>query len=228
MKQHIALSAIALASALAVAAPAQAATNLLTNGSFETGTFAGWTVVSTNTDGYPQSVITYNSSTPYPTGAFGEAVPPPTGSASPDAAGVHGAYFVSDFATQSLSQTINLNPGTYKIGLSLYAPRNGWNNAGDAQISADIGGVQLIGATVHSLVPQSWYNLTGTLTVAAAGFYAASFNFGANRFPSADVVIDQAYVVAAPEVSTWVMMLAGFAGLGFVGYRRNKAATVAA
>ena len=33
---------------------------------------------------------------------------------------------------------------------------------------------------------------------------------------------------AVPEPSTWAMMLAGFAGLGFVGYRRNKAAAVAA
>lgn len=33
---------------------------------------------------------------------------------------------------------------------------------------------------------------------------------------------------AIPETSTWVMMLAGFAGLGFLGYRRNKAASVAA
>ena len=33
---------------------------------------------------------------------------------------------------------------------------------------------------------------------------------------------------AVPEASTWVMMLAGFATLGFVGYRGNKAATFAA
>jgi hypothetical protein len=33
---------------------------------------------------------------------------------------------------------------------------------------------------------------------------------------------------AVPEASTWVMMLAGFAGLGFLGYRRSKAATLAA
>ncbi len=33
---------------------------------------------------------------------------------------------------------------------------------------------------------------------------------------------------AVPEASTWAMMLAGFAGLGFVGYRRNKAASFAA
>jgi hypothetical protein len=35
-------------------------------------------------------------------------------------------------------------------------------------------------------------------------------------------------ITGVPETSTWVMMLAGFAGLGFVGYRRNKAATLAA
>jgi hypothetical protein len=34
-------------------------------------------------------------------------------------------------------------------------------------------------------------------------------------------------LTAVPELSTWAMMLAGFAGLGFVGYRRQKA-TVAA
>jgi hypothetical protein len=35
-------------------------------------------------------------------------------------------------------------------------------------------------------------------------------------------------VSAVPEVSTWAMMLAGFAGLGFLGYRRNKAAILKA
>jgi hypothetical protein len=33
---------------------------------------------------------------------------------------------------------------------------------------------------------------------------------------------------AAPEASTWAMMLAGFAGVGFLGYRRSKATIVAA
>jgi hypothetical protein len=35
-------------------------------------------------------------------------------------------------------------------------------------------------------------------------------------------------VNAVPETSTWAMMLAGFAGLGVLGWRRNKAATFAA
>jgi hypothetical protein len=33
---------------------------------------------------------------------------------------------------------------------------------------------------------------------------------------------------AVPEPSTWAMMLAGFGALGFVGYRRNQAAKLAA
>jgi hypothetical protein len=28
--------------------------------------------------------------------------------------------------------------------------------------------------------------------------------------------------MAAPELSTWAMMLAGFAGLGYAGYRREN------
>jgi hypothetical protein len=35
--------------------------------------------------------------------------------------------------------------------------------------------------------------------------------------------------LTAPEPSTWAMMILGFAGLGFAGYRRaGKAAVVAA
>src|SRR6266852_6309412 len=33
---------------------------------------------------------------------------------------------------------------------------------------------------------------------------------------------------AVPEVSTWAMMILGFAGLGFMTYRRRKSATIAA
>jgi hypothetical protein len=37
------------------------------------------------------------------------------------------------------------------------------------------------------------------------------------------------FVPTVPEPSTWAMMLVGFAGLGFVGYRRSrKAASIAA
>jgi hypothetical protein len=54
-----------------------------------------------------------------------------------------------------------------------------------------------------------------------------------NGFLSDTVASQQLYtnelgsLSAVPETSTWLMMLAGFAGLGFLGARRNKAATLA-
>ena len=79
--------------------------------------------------------------------------------------------------------------------------------------------------------------------------YAELYWPGPNEFsiffgapPASDVVLElvnadgQTYqvnlgepaVVSAPEPSTWAMMLIGFAGLGFVGYRRARAVALAA
>ena len=44
MRQKALLAVFALAAVLLVGAPTAFATNLLTNGSFETGDFTGWTV----------------------------------------------------------------------------------------------------------------------------------------------------------------------------------------
>jgi hypothetical protein len=38
--------------------------------------------------------------------------------------------------------------------------------------------------------------------------------------------LDTLTITAAPEPSTWVMMLLGFAGLGFAGYRKARKASV--
>ena len=42
-----------------------------------------------------------------------------------------------------------------------------------------------------------------------------------------DVRTDGVFQTAVPEASTWAMLTIGFAGLGFAGYRRNKAANAA-
>jgi hypothetical protein len=62
------------------------------------------------------------------------------------------------------------------------------------------------------------FTATSDLTGAAVSLVDTNIAAGGNDFS----------VAAVPEVSTWVMMLAGFAGLGFAGYRRNKSASVAA
>jgi hypothetical protein len=62
------------------------------------------------------------------------------------------------------------------------------------------------------------FKATGSLVGAAVSLVDTNIAAGGNDFS----------VTSVPEVSTWAMMLAGFAGLGFVGYRRNKPASVSA
>jgi choice-of-anchor A domain-containing protein len=56
--------------------------------------------------------------------------------------------------------------------------------------------------------------------------FAASFSGGGELHN--DNLFNGALPSAVPEPSTWAMMLAGFAGLGFVGFRRSRKEPVAA
>ncbi len=231
--QRIALAAVA---AVLATSPALAATNLVTNGSFESG-LTGWTIGGIDNDSplYPPAAITLGSASAYPTGAFGEAVPANgPGSASPDPVGTRAAYFVSDFTVnQSLSQSVALAAGNYQIGFSAYAPSNGYDNAGEAFFSGTIGGVTLASYAVSSRPGTTWQNIAGNLTIASPGIYTVNFVFNTDLFPSKDVVIDQVYIIASdtggpvipaiPEPATWAMLIAGF-GLVGAAMRRRQAA----
>jgi hypothetical protein len=73
-------------------------------------------------------------------------------------------------------------------------------------------------------------------TIASLGFtpgtYVFSWNSSVDSYvvgPAADDSITIQVGSAVPEPSTWAMMLIGFAGLGFAGYRASlKAASIAA
>ncbi len=63
----------------------------------------------------------------------------------------------------------------------------------------------------------------GLVTVGGSGIRDLALNNGTGGGSSWEFgVYSLTYTSGVPEASTWVMMLAGFAGLGFVGYRRNK------
>ena len=209
-------SVIAIAALAAIATSAHASTNLLTNGSFENG-FTGWTLSGTTGDGYPESVITYNNSAPYPTGAFNESVPADTFStASPDAAGTHAAYFVSDEANELLTQTVSLVAGrSYTAGFDYYAPFNGSANNGDALLTGFINGVGSTMLNLGTVTPGAWNEFTYAFTATASGPTQAGFEFEAANVPSKDIVIDRAFITSAvPEPSSWIMMLGGIALMG--------------
>ena len=217
----------------ALATSAHAAVNLLTNGSFEAGT-SGWTIGGAQGDGDPARVIDYNSAS-FITGAYGEAVPPDnSASLSPDAPGDHAFYFVSDVSTETLSQSVFLQAGTYNVGFSAYIPLNGSLNPLDALFTATFAGVQLtpIGYTVGAGPVQTWTHFTGVATILSSGNYSANFAFNTNGSEvdwAKDIVVDRAYITSAvPEPATWGLMITGFGLAGVALRRRRRALTVPA
>jgi hypothetical protein len=213
------VATLAVGLAVAVAGAASASTNLLTNGSFEAdgGSFNGWTLTGTVGDTTPAVVIPFGSSSQYPGGAFGEPIPAGPGTShSSDAVGTHAAYFVSDFTTETLSQTVHLDAGTYTIGFSLYTPQNGLNNPVDALFSGTVAGQTLQSGSVSALPATTWTNFTQTVQIATAGDYTTSFVFQTNGYPAKDIVVDQAFISpgAVPEPMSWALMIMGMGSLG--------------
>ena len=210
--------------AFAVCAPATAATNLVLNGRFESG-LTNWALTGGNTGDFPPVAINYNSATPYPSGAFAEAVTPDNPvSPSPDAVGNRAAYFVSDFANPHvLSQTINVGPGRYIFGLSTYAPKNGLKNKGDATFTASFAGVQAANFMVSSQPSQTWKLYSAPVTIAVGGPQTITLSFSTNFKPSKDIVVDRVHVMAVREPQSWATMILGF-GMVAGALRRRHAA----
>ena len=190
--------------------------SVITNGGFETGSFSGWTVNTGGDPSFPQVVIGYGNTNAYPTGAFGESIP-----AAP-AGGVYGAYFVSDKYTQSISQTISLLAGAeYVVSYDIYSPKNGQSNPFDATLQSKTDG-NLSPLFTAKTLGNGW-TVYSALFTADAGPYNFSLNFTPEGVPAADFVVDNVSIAGAvPEPATWGMMILGFLGLGFLGYRRKS------
>lgn len=204
-----------------LAAPllANAAPNLLFNGSFESG-LVGWSAVSSVGTIYPPAVISYG-----PTSAFGGPVTPDNAmSMSPDAVGGSALYFVDDNATQTVSQNFNvLVAGVYTAGFSAFAPANGHGNPINAAYSVTIDGNPVASSNVGALASASWSALSGNYNL-AAGSHSFVISFVTLGGASAkDLVLDRAFVTAVPEPGTYGMMALGLAMLGgMVRLRRRR------
>jgi hypothetical protein len=232
MKSALLSSALALT---ILATPAGAATNLLSNGSFENG-FTGWSVnLGPPPEGTAPVVIDYNQASAYPSGAFGEAVGTNNvASASPDAVGTKLAYFSSDTANpHTLSQLVNLVAGvTYNIGFDYYAPANGISNPFDATLGFFVDGSQ-VGSVLRAGSPagtqaQTWINYSSSFVAQSSGPQTIDFQYRGLGITAADFGVDRVFVTAAvPEPGTWAMMLLGFGAIGASMRRRRRVSAIA-
>jgi len=233
------LTVAALTAGLAIAGGASAATNLVTNGSFELGAdgLQGWTLISTgnvNAQGYSPTVVivTDGVARPYPTGAFNEGVGPDNapGPFAGDG-GTRAVYFSSDLPAESLTQTISLNAGWYEVGFDAYVPQNGYNNSQDATFTASIGTytwppILLKGTAIGAT---SWKHYSAIVNInPAQANVPTAFTFSAQGYPAVDVLVDRVYITSVPEPMTWALMILGFAGVGSAlrDQRRQRLAAV--
>jgi hypothetical protein len=60
-------------------------------------------------------------------------------------------------------------------------------------------------------------------TLAGLGLTDGTYTYDFGTGPNADsVVVNIGTVSPVPEASTWAMMILGFAGIGFIAYRRKN------
>ena len=129
----------------------------------------------------------------------------------------------------AINQTVYLTPGSYDIGFDSYFTNNGFEQPGDATLTANIAGVQLANIDLDAIEPGVWATHSGEADIETAGNYLVSFVFNTPDAPenAKDVVIDQAYIIAsatgggtpisdAPEPGAWALMFGGIALIGAI------------
>lgn len=204
---------LALSAALVGASAANAA--IVSNGDFESGTFTGSWSVGGLVGSSAQVVIKNNSNADYPVGAFGEPIPVGPGG------GQYVAYFSTDTSVQTISQTIALTAGQlYSFSFNLYSPVNGQHNPNNAKIEGGVDGATLGPFSATPFGP-GW--VTEYTTFVASGNSATlTFTYTGQGSTGSDFALDDVSIAAIPEASTWAMMILGFAGIGFMAYRRKS------
>jgi len=192
--------------------------NLIINGGFEdpnignnfyvnvTTSFSGWTVAPNNVDIVNPSV--------------GWSAPAAEGNQVLDLVG-YGS--TGGIASTSFATTPNT---TYFFGFA-YA-----NNPGSPPASAlynvfDANNLSLLsGSITHGTSANGnldWNFVTGTFTADTTTSTLRFLTTLGGR--DGGILLDAVEVAPVPEPATWAMMIVGFAGIGFVAYRRKNRAT---
>jgi len=230
MLNRMSLGLTALVGACALAAGAHAS-ELLTNGDFETGDLSGWTVtdqaggsgswyLGTNGGGSPLNGF------PTPTLVNGGDFNAQTDQGGPGSHTLSQSFFASGAGTYTLSFDVygNDQSGAAPAG----APGDlDYNNAPNQH-----GEVNLIGPSGTVLVTYGapgpdWTHLTFDLSslITSAGVYTVAFSEVDNQL-FYNIGLDNISLTGAagvPEPASWALMILGFGGMGAVVRRRRAA-----
>jgi hypothetical protein len=144
-----------------------------------------------------------------------------------------------------LTSSVTINGVTKTVGGNYFGYDLGENDGGLGTYSRQLHQSLNTGGGVTQNLSNDISNNTGTLpsSITTPFVYAVSFGDTASGYfsfsgPTSETIHAnlatlaisnhiRAVESAVPEPSTWAMMLLGFAGVGFIGYRRSRKSTMA-
>ena len=232
------ISAVAIAGALALIASEAGAVNLVDNGDFNNvgGVWTDNTGDGSNDFQSPGGVVIPSWSNV--SGFANEFwVTTPSGYSGLTASPGNGSTYFVDLTGQAnnlpfggLEQTISTTAGdVYVLSFALGSATT-WNlgNLAGSALTASATGTSLLASQLFTAstptTVNDWQTETLSFTADSASttieFLGDSTNVN-SRYIGLDDVSVSPVSGAVPEVSTWVMMVAGFASLSFAGYRRT-------
>lgn len=187
--------------ALAIA-PAQAA-QYLNNGGFETGDFSGWTQGGNLDFTNVVSGLSPNGEYPGPQ------------------SGTYYTYAGPGDTDGTLSQTF-LDVAGETLTVSGWVISNNLGYVGPSHVNLLFNGIQFL-TTGDPAPDQPWTQYSFSATATGNDTFTVSFRddlayVGLDNFSISNPVS------AVPEVSTWLMLILGFAGIGFALRRRKETA----
>jgi hypothetical protein len=180
--------------------------------------------------GLSSSLVTDTASSPHP--------PTETGTATSTAdsfsfAPVGGALFSVSATTISSTSSVTGTPtpsaagSTTITGLSLTIAGHTFTFSGTPSPNDVIFSEPGLAVILNQQIPDT--TETAGITTNAVAIDFNNFALGSNHVNGAvDVGQSMASIAVIPEPATWAMMLAGFAGLGFVRYRASRKSTAIA
>ncbi|MDN3275914.1 DUF642 domain-containing protein [Frankia sp. RB7] len=129
-----------------------------------------------------------------------------------------------------ITQTFDLAEGNYVLGFYLSGNPDGSPTEKSVNVSLTPTTSNDIANPYTFTVPSTSHTLNYTFYSIAFSTLggAETLSFASNDSGAYGGVIGGVTISAVPEPSTWAMMMLGFAGLGFMAYRRRAGAVLAA